>query len=244
MDAASLRGTISDFLTSFTHEVLYQRGLYSPELFARCRLYDVAVRRSRHPRLNAYIEMAVNGVTDSFMSGTGRRFGVLVLNKAGVCVERYVAALALRPEILASVDPADVEAALRSCLMKLQYLETSLKPLPPGCTFEIMAYADDRSALPIASWVDAEPGRASGPVGAYSEGSVSSGGDASSDGGRPSFDQDDGGGDHGRAPSPTSPSSLLPLKSTSVGGGALSVQVFVEGGGPPGRPGSPVLGRV
>lgn len=38
----------------------------------------------------------------------------------------------VRPEILASVEPEDVEAALRSCLLKLQFLETSLKPLPTG----------------------------------------------------------------------------------------------------------------
>ena len=38
----------------------------------------------------------------------------------------------VRPEILASVEPEDVEAALRSCLLKLQFLETSLKPLPAG----------------------------------------------------------------------------------------------------------------
>jgi hypothetical protein len=35
MDAPALRGAVADFLASFTHEVLYQRGLYSPDLFAR-----------------------------------------------------------------------------------------------------------------------------------------------------------------------------------------------------------------
>lgn len=38
----------------------------------------------------------------------------------------------VQPEILQSVDVEDVESALRSCLLKLQYANASLGPLRKG----------------------------------------------------------------------------------------------------------------
>jgi len=35
MDAPALRTAVADFLASFTHEVLYQRGLYASDIFER-----------------------------------------------------------------------------------------------------------------------------------------------------------------------------------------------------------------
>lgn len=163
----------------------------------------------------------------------------------------------VRPEILASVDPEDVEAALRSALLKLQFLDAVLAPLPPGCTFEVIAYATARAALPPGSWVDADAGRA-GAVGSYSDDSVSgSDGDGSASPGSPlsplggagvggAHDHHHGGsgGGHRHPFSPSAPGpAILPLKSLSAGGGALSLQVFVETDGPLGsRPDSPVGG--
>ena len=104
--------------------------------------------------------------------------------------------------------------------------------------------------------MDADPGRAGGAwLGAYSDDSVSGGeGDSSSDGGG-------GGGGRGGASPGASPTagkggprrggfggpSILPLKSASAGGGALSLQVYVEGGdggGLASRLGSPTAGGL
>ena len=129
-----------------------------------------------------------------------------------------------------------------------------------GCTFEVIAYATDRAALPIASWTDADPGRAGGGagggcgwLGAYSDDSVCGdgcGSGGSSEDGSPGaspLHQDGaaaarhaprrsgGGGPFGGGGAAGAArgalSSILPLKSASAGGGALSLQVFVEGGG-------------
>lgn len=87
---------------------------------------------------------------DALIAGTVRRFAVLVLDQNGLVVERFVAALAVRPEILASVEPEDVEAALRSCLLKLQFLETSLEPLPAGASREERGREERRGEVGMA----------------------------------------------------------------------------------------------
>jgi mitotic spindle assembly checkpoint protein MAD2B len=58
----SLVDVLLEFLEALIHQVLFIRQLYSPELFERQRLYGIAVRRSRHPELNAYIADAVAGL--------------------------------------------------------------------------------------------------------------------------------------------------------------------------------------
>ena len=58
----SLLDVLLEFLEAVVHQILFVRELYSPELFERQRLYGIAVRRSRHPELNAYVADAVAGL--------------------------------------------------------------------------------------------------------------------------------------------------------------------------------------
>ena len=49
-------------------------------------------------------------------------------------------------------------------VLKLQYIDTYLGKLPPGCSFELVAYTTDRRCgLPAADWVEEQP--AAGPGG-------------------------------------------------------------------------------
>ncbi len=43
-------------------QVLHLREIYAKELFQRQRLYDMTVRKSRHPQLNDYIHAVVQGL--------------------------------------------------------------------------------------------------------------------------------------------------------------------------------------
>ena len=45
-----------EFLEAVIHQILCQREIYSPALFARQRLYGIAVRKARHPELCLYIQ--------------------------------------------------------------------------------------------------------------------------------------------------------------------------------------------
>lgn len=56
--------------------------------------------------------------------------------------------------------PLDVDALhsqLRSVLVKLQYADSYLAPLPAGCTFEVLAYTFGRRAVDRHTWVEEEP---------------------------------------------------------------------------------------
>ena len=50
---------VSEFIEAVTHEILYRRGLYDPNIFERERLYGIALHKSRHPDLNIYISDSI-----------------------------------------------------------------------------------------------------------------------------------------------------------------------------------------
>ena len=124
----------------------------------RTRARERARSRNRRPRRRRPIARDATplptSLQDPLIRGDISHVAVLILDAAGATVERFVAALALRPEILASVDAADVEGALRSALLKLACVDAALAPLPPHCTFEVTAAASGRGCLPAEEWAD------------------------------------------------------------------------------------------
>lgn len=54
-----------------------------------------------------------------------------------------------------------VDAHLRGVLLKLQYADAYLRKLPPGCTFEVVAYTtagrSGPGGVPQEAWVEEQP---------------------------------------------------------------------------------------
>lgn len=61
---------VCEFLEAVVHQILFLRRLYDRDIFERERLYGIAVHRSRHPELNAYICEAVAGLKVSVICFT------------------------------------------------------------------------------------------------------------------------------------------------------------------------------
>ena len=62
MSLQDIEAALCEFCEAIIHELLYQRQIYSQDLFQRHRLYDVVVRRSRHQKLNDYIHSVVQSI--------------------------------------------------------------------------------------------------------------------------------------------------------------------------------------
>lgn len=163
----------------------------------------------------------------------------------------------VQAEILASVEPEDVEAALRSALLKLQRAGDAafggggvegdeennkasgggtataggaLRPLPKGCTFEVVAHARSRDALPRDAWVDADPVAAAAAAAAAARRRRTRSPAGSGGALKDADDGDDNDDDDERTSSLLlPPRGVLPLKSARAGGGALRLQIYVEG---------------
>ncbi len=62
MSLQDIENCLCDFIEATVHEVLHLRGIYSAELFQRQRLFNIAVRKSRHPKLTDYIHGVVQSI--------------------------------------------------------------------------------------------------------------------------------------------------------------------------------------
>eukprot|EP00891_Asterochloris_glomerata_P001347 jgi/Astpho2/1347/fgenesh1_pg.00024_%23_35_t len=127
-----------------------------PELFERQRLYGITVHKSRHPGLNDYIHSVVTSLKDALHSNTLHKVAINILDgKEGLLVERYWVHMQLGPAASDTLlDGLDLEHQLRGFLLKLQFADAWMKPLPQGCTFEVAAYTSDRQALSLQLWAE------------------------------------------------------------------------------------------
>lgn len=153
---ASIIDIVLEFLEAAVHQILFVRRLYAEELFERRRLYGIAVRKSRHPDLNAYIGEVFASLRKALVGGTLSKVAVLVRTESGQPVERFI----FEPRLLAPppdgerLDLQAIEWQLKGALLKLQYSDTYLSRLPPDSTFEINAYTIDRDHVDPRLWVE------------------------------------------------------------------------------------------
>ncbi|DBB04621.1 hypothetical protein WJX77_012570 [Trebouxia sp. C0004] len=145
-----------EFVEAVIHQILHLRRIYRPELFERHRLYGITTRRSRHPDLNEYIHSIAISLKGALLQGLLNKVTVNVLGQDGMLVERYVLQSKVTVPKLVDLDPVELEHALRGFLLKLQFADAWMKPLPQGCAFEVAAYTTDRSSLPLQLWIEDE----------------------------------------------------------------------------------------
>lgn len=118
----------------------------------------------RHPELNAYVGGLLASLRPGLAAGSVRKLALVVLSPSGQPVERFVAALQLPGpgeapppgEAIAGAGERELERGLKDCLLKLQFQDAGLRPLPPGCTFELVAYSADPDVAP-QQWVEEAP---------------------------------------------------------------------------------------
>ncbi|KAI5806723.1 DNA-binding protein [Peziza echinospora] len=174
---AGIVASFADFLTVAVHTVLYERGVYSPDLFLSTRIYNHHVRQARHPRLCRWIQDAVEACTEQIAEGTVSKVCIVILGPVDHAVlERYVFDVSSFPTVppaehhtpfqapgnpaaVASTTAADMEEQLRATLGKLSMLSAKLKKLPDECTFTISMELKEEAPAPVGHatpWVASE----------------------------------------------------------------------------------------
>lgn len=124
-----------EFLEAAVHSILKSRQVYPSEIFERRCKYGIPVWMSRHPDLNTYISEAVYGCIYWLKNGEMEQFTVAILNLESMPVEKFVFRCVLSPSERSLC--LDVEAELRSFLLKISVSDSVLKPNPSGCSFSL-----------------------------------------------------------------------------------------------------------
>jgi mitotic spindle assembly checkpoint protein MAD2B len=73
----------TNFLTAYTHTLLYLRTLYPKTSFTHSRFHNASVYQSRHPFVCEWISDAITAVREELLNGTVARIGIVVFSYGG-----------------------------------------------------------------------------------------------------------------------------------------------------------------
>ena len=136
--SSSRHEKILEYLEVAFHNILFAREVYPVELFERRRKYGVAVRMSRHPKLNCYIHSVVRGLRQWLDTCTLERVSLVIFDSKRRAIEEFSFDMAFK-NLVSSRNFNDVSDAFSASLTKMELLDL---PTPEkDCTFQIFAYA-------------------------------------------------------------------------------------------------------
>ncbi|KAJ7548135.1 hypothetical protein O6H91_08G119700 [Diphasiastrum complanatum] len=132
---------VCEFLEVAIHLVLSVRGLYPAEFFERRRHFNVPVQWARHPELREYVHSAVTNLHSWIQQGIVEKVAIVILDNARAPQERFIFKLQVDKLYSKDFPISELEYALRAFYLKIPVSEPLLRPLPPDCTWEIVAYS-------------------------------------------------------------------------------------------------------
>ncbi|CAK9217443.1 unnamed protein product [Sphagnum troendelagicum] len=152
---------VCEFLEVAVHLLLCVREIYPPELFERRRYLNLPVQWARHPELRDYIHSAVTNLKIWIQQGVVEKVAVIFVDNSNqtTALEKFIFDFSLKQLIRSSLQPNEMEFALRGFLLKLSVCEPLLRPLPPDCSWELIAYVTNLSRDTIKKeqfWIPSE----------------------------------------------------------------------------------------
>ncbi|EME78884.1 uncharacterized protein MYCFIDRAFT_43518 [Pseudocercospora fijiensis CIRAD86] len=167
----------TDFLAVAIHTILYERQIYPATAFISAKKYNFPVRQNRHPQVCEWINDAVNAVEAELFKGSVERVAVVIYSKQAKPLERVVFDVSRFPVVPSAqfdvplerveadgsqaviLPRVDLEEQLRATMSRLSNCGSTLKTLPPGCSFTVAIELKAASAAPLKHpqpWVPAE----------------------------------------------------------------------------------------
>jgi len=168
----------TEFLTMAIHTILYERSLYPQTSFLTARRYNHPVRQSRHPKVCNWINDAVIAVENELLKGAVASVAVVIFSKDNKAMERFVFDASRFPAVPAAdldtplerrdsegeeldvLPQVDMEEQFRATMSKLTNCQSTLRPLPRGCTFTVAVELKPDGDAPVSHpqpWVPAQP---------------------------------------------------------------------------------------
>ncbi|XP_024372421.1 DNA polymerase zeta processivity subunit [Physcomitrium patens] len=159
-DQGDVAALFCEFLEVCIHQLLSVREVYPPAIFERRRYFNVPVQWARHPDLREYIHSAVSNLQTWIQQGAAEKIAIKFLDANQIPVEKVIFKLCLKKLTGTGLPAQHLEFALRGFLLKICVSNSALPPLPPDCSWELVAYMKSLSADNASKsqfWIPADP---------------------------------------------------------------------------------------
>lgn len=168
----TLRGStdiVVEFFEYSVNSILYQRGIYPPEMFKRVSQYGLAMMINSDETLTTYIRNIMKQLDSWLMNGAVQKL-VLVIkgNETGETLERWVfdcESTDPRPEPTAEggdekkwpqKSQKEITQEIQAIIRQITATVTFLPLLNEPCSFDLLVYADKDATVPV-TWEDTDP---------------------------------------------------------------------------------------
>jgi len=167
----TLRGStdiVVEFFEYSVNSILYQRGIYPPEMFKRVSQYGLAMMINSDETLTTYIRNIMKQLDSWLMEGSVQKLVLIIKgNETGDTLERWVfdcESTGPRPEPTATGEETkwpqksqkEITQEIQAIIRQITASVTFLPLLNEPCSFDLLVYADKNAPVPV-TWEDTDP---------------------------------------------------------------------------------------
>jgi len=164
----NLRGStdiVTEFFDYSVNTILYQRGIYPPEMFSKVSKYGLAMMVTSDESLQTYINTIMGQLKAWLLDGRVKKLVLVVKGvETGDTLERWVFdcdATMPAPEqtiddIKSSKSQKEIQGEIQAIMRQITASVTFLPLIDEPCSFDLLIYADKNATVPVA-WEDSDP---------------------------------------------------------------------------------------
>lgn len=164
-NAITLKGSaqiVAEFFNYGINSILYQRGVYPPEMFTTVQKYGLTILVTSDKSLQKYLDTILAQLKD-WLEAKAVRQVVLVISSVDTkeTLERWEFRIQSDEAMTSNSKPkekelSDIQNEIKSVIRQIVASVTYLPILETACAFDLLIYADKKSRLPN-NWEDSPP---------------------------------------------------------------------------------------
>ncbi|KAL9667075.1 hypothetical protein QQ045_001422 [Rhodiola kirilowii] len=165
-DIITLRGSaaiVSEFFGYAANSILYNRGVYPEESFAKVKKYGLPMLLTQDDAVKTFLASLTSQLSAEWLeAGKLQRIVLVIMSKAtGEVLERWNFSVETDSEVVekgVSMEKSDkeimreIQAIMRQIASSITYLPCLDEP----CVFDVLAYTDADAAAPV-TWIESDP---------------------------------------------------------------------------------------
>ncbi|WAQ96673.1 MD2L1-like protein [Mya arenaria] len=155
-NAITLKGSteiVAEFFDYGINSILYQRGIYSPEMFTREQKYGLTLLMNTDESIKDYLSKVISQIKEWLMNKTVSKLVVVIKSlSANEVLERWQ----FDVEKPVEKSEKEIHEGIRAVIRQITASVTFLPLIEEPCSFDLLVYTDKDLDVP-ESWGESGP---------------------------------------------------------------------------------------
>lgn len=163
-DIITLKGSaaiVSEFFGYAANSILYNRGVYPEESFARVKKYGLPMLLTQDAAVKTFLTSLTSQLSEWLEAGQLQRIVLVIMSKAtGEVLERWNFNIVTDVEVvekgvIKEKSDKEIMREIQAIMRQVNSCISFLPCLEEPCIFDVLAYTDTETAVPF-TWVESD----------------------------------------------------------------------------------------